>query len=320
MRAAVLMNPLSGGANRLPKVCSAIKSFLKGYEIVAADLFGGKVLEPDILLNIEDGPFMQKLTAAIDAVSAYQPDLYVVAGGDGIAAYTADRLLSRDPRCCPTFVGVAMGTANVGPIITFTAEQLENITPDMLHFESCGAVEAFTDGTHAAYGFNDIVLGNTLLATVDGATCTVSAAAMYKDGSKLPVLPHEHLACSLTVTKNGKALATDLHSTAQIILSTVERERLYGRAIAGVLCFTQDTEEQAAMLLSRRPLVTIAYDPRGYEEFALSSQLLFNRNDRIQVDGLLDDVMIIADGNPIPLINGSAEFRYLPDIIRIGKI
>lgn len=319
MRAAVLMNPLSGGADRLPIVCSAIRSFLSGYEIIGADLFGGDVLEPHIMLNIQDAPFMERLTAAIDAVSEYHPDLYVLAGGDGIAAYVADRLLSRDPSCRPSFVGVAMGTANVGPIITFTAEELAELTPDMLRFESCGAVEAFTGGSHAAYGFNDIVLGNTLLATVNGTTCTVSAAAMYKDGSKLPVLPHPHLGDKLSVAKNGKTIASHLHTTAQIILSTVERERLYGRAVAGVLCFTQDTEEQAAMLLSQRPLVMISYDPRGYEEFALSSQLLFNKNDKLEVNGLFDDVMIIADGNPIPLMDGCAEFRYLPDIIRIGK-
>lgn len=319
MRAAVLMNPLSGGASHLPHVCSAISSFLKGYEIIGVNLFGGDVLQPNVLLNVADAPFMDRLTAAIDAVRAYDPDLYVVAGGDGIAAYVADRLLSQDPLCKPNFIGVAMGTANVGPIITFTAEELAALTPDMLHFEPCGAVEAFTGGAHAAYGFNDIVLGNTLLATVNGTTCTVSAAAMYKDGSKLPVLPHPHLGDALSIVKNDKAIASHLHSTAQIILSTVERERLYGRAIAGMLCFTQDREEQAAMLLSQRPLVTVSYDPRGYEEFALSSQLLFNKNDRLKVNGLLDDVMIIADGNPIPLMDGCAEFRYLPDIIRIGK-
>ena len=314
------MNPLSGGADRLPIVCSAINSFLSEYETVGADLFGGNELKPDILLNIQDAPFMERLTAAIDAVSAYNPDLYVVAGGDGIAAYVADRLLSKAPQCKPHFVGVAMGTANVGPIITFTAEQLAALTPDMLRFESCGAVEAFTGGIHAAYGFNDIVLGNTLLATVNGTTCTVSAAAMYTDGSKLPVSPHAHLGSEICIAKNGNAIPAGLSAISQIILSTLERERLYGRAVAGILCFTQGTPEQAAMLLSQRPLVTISYDPRGYEEFSLSSQLLFNKDDRLSVSGLFDDVMIIADGNPIPLMQGSAEFRYLPDIIRIAKI
>lgn len=313
------MNPLSGGASRLPEICAAIKAFLKDYETVGVNLFGGDVLQPDVLLEVNDAPFIERLTAAIDTVSACKPDLYVLAGGDGIAAYVADRLLTLDPSCHPSMVGVAMGTANVGPIITFTADELAELTPDMLRFEPCGAVEAFTGGKHAAYGFNDIVLGNTLLATVNGNTCTVSAAAMHKDGSKQPVLPHAHLGASLSAAKNGRELAVNLHDTAQIVLSTVERERLYGRAITGVLCYTQGTEEQASMLFSQRPIVSVSYDPRGYEDFALFSQLLFNKNDSIQVKGLFDDVMIIADGNPIPMIGGSAEFRYLPDIIRIGK-
>ena len=50
MRAAVLMNTLSGGADHIAEVASAIKSFLKGYEIVGVDAYGGNELEPDILL------------------------------------------------------------------------------------------------------------------------------------------------------------------------------------------------------------------------------------------------------------------------------
>lgn len=314
------MNSLSGGADRIAEVASAIKAFLKGYEIIGVDAYGGDVLEPDVLLHVDEGTFIPRLNSAVDAVSACGPELYVLAGGDGIAAYVADRLLTKDPACKPKFVGVAMGTANVGPIISFSAEELEKLTPEKLRFESCGAVEARSCGTHAAYGFNDVVLGNTLLATVDGKTRTVSAKDMCCDGSKTPVLPHEHLGEGLRVLKNGKELPSVPHTVSQIIVSSVERENLYGRAITGVLCLTDGAEERAAMLLSPRPLVIVDYDYRGYEEFSVTSQLLFSKKDELEVKGLADDVLIVADGNPIALKEGCAEFRYLPDIIRIGKI
>ena len=319
MRAAVLMNTLSGGADRIAEISAAIKSFLKGYEIVSVDDYGGNVLQPDIMLQAIEGGFIPRLNAAVDAVSAYEPELYVLAGGDGIAAYVADRLLAKDPTCKPKFVGVAMGTANVGPIISFTAEELSDLTPEDLHFESCGAVEARSCGKHAAYGFNDIVLGNTLLATVDGKTCTVSAADMCRDGSKTPVDPHEHLGENLTVIKNGKELPAVRHAVSQIIVSAMERERLYGRAVTGVLCLTDGNEEKGAMTLTERPLVILDYDRRGYEEFAFESHILFSQKDEMEVRGLDDDVLIIADGNPIALEEGRAEMRYVPDIICIGK-
>ena len=314
------MNTLSGGADHIAEVASAIKSFLKGYEIVGVDAYGGNELEPDILLQAEDGAFIPRLNSAVDAVAACAPELYVLAGGDGIAAYVADRLLTKDPACKPKLVGVAMGTANVGPIITFSAAELSAQTPDKLHFEPCGAIEARSCGAHAAYGFNDVVLGNTLLATVDRKTHTVSAKDMCRDGSKTPVAPCEHVGDALKVLKNGRVLSAVPHSVPQVIVSTMERENLYGRAITGVLCMTDGSENRAAMLLSSRPLVVMDYDPRGCEEFSIASQIIFSDKDVMEVSGLDDDILIVADGNPIPLNEGRAEFRYIPDIIRIGKI
>ena len=151
------VNTLSGGDDHIAEISAAIRAFLKGYEIVSVDDYGGNMLQPDIMLQAVEGGFIPRLNAAVDAVSAYNPELYVLAGGDGIAAYVADRLLAKDPTCKPKFVGVAMGTANVGPIISFTAKELAGLTPEDLHFESCGAVEALSCGKHAAYGFNDIV-------------------------------------------------------------------------------------------------------------------------------------------------------------------
>ena len=69
------MNTLSGGADRIAEISAAIKAFLKGYEIVSVDDYGGNVLQPDIMLQAVEGDFIPRLNAAVDAVSAYNPEL-----------------------------------------------------------------------------------------------------------------------------------------------------------------------------------------------------------------------------------------------------
>ena len=314
MKAAVLLNPFSGGSGDLPAVCQSIRSFLAGWETIGADYFGGDVFSPSVLIRTEPLPYVKRLQSAVKLIAAEGPDLFVAAGGDGFASYIADVLCRDKTGALPKIVGIAAGTANVGPIICIPARKLASLSPDSLSFAPCGAVEAFTGDRHIAFGFNDMVLGNTLLGTVNGTVCTLSASAMFKTGEKKPEKPLADLG-NFRVRKNGKDAVNICHATSQIILSTLERERLYGRAVSGVLCFSQGTEEQAAVILSHRPLVTVEALPEGYDDFCPISQLLFRDSDTISIDGLAEDIMLIADGNPFSAEGGSVSFKYRKNLV-----
>jgi L-iditol 2-dehydrogenase len=183
------------------------------------------------------GGYVARLHAIVDALAAENPDFYLVAGGDGLAAYVAGRLL-RTGHAHPRLLGVAMGTANVGPIISFSAADLKRTAPEKLSFLPCGAIEAFDGDVPVAFGFNDVVLGNTILGTIDGAARPISACAMAQDGSKVPAEPLSDIGESLVIRKNGVRSPSPLNHTAQIVVSAMERESLYGRAVTGMLCFT----------------------------------------------------------------------------------
>ena len=141
MKAAVLVNPFAGGANAKETICSAINGFLRGCSVFSSLEFGGALIHASLHFNEDAGDYRDRLFATVDKLAAQEPDFYLVAGGDGFAAYVADRLLKTGHKN-PKIVGVAMGTANVGPIVSFSAEALQTIRPEQLVFSDCGAIEA----------------------------------------------------------------------------------------------------------------------------------------------------------------------------------
>ena len=318
MKAAVLLNPFSGDTGRFESLADSVRTFLRDCETVGVRGFGGEGLKPDTLLSLEEAPYLTKLKDAVRRLASASPDIFVVAGGDGFASYIADVLCFEMPGMLSKIVGIAAGTANVGPIISLRADDLPHLTPDDLVFEPWGAVEAFTGGRHLAFGFNDVVLGNTILGTVDGQARTISASAMYLEGKKVETAP----LCDLgpfVVAKNGRAIGGCPHTVSQIILSTLEREHLYGRAVTGLLCYSEGTSDRAAVVLSRRPLVTMDHLSEGYDSFSAVSQLLFGCDDEIRISGLPKNVSLAADGNPFPLTDGEAVFRCRTSLVLAAR-
>ena len=318
MRAAALLNTSAGGAGSISDVIRAIDAFLLGCDVVTVPGFGCGLIRGVQTDCPGDTEYIGHLNAAVDAVSTKNPDFYIVAGGDGFAAYVAARLL-KTGHSQPKLIGVAMGTANVGPIISFSAKTLRAVTPQALCYEACGAVEAFDADASVAFGFNDIVLGNTILGTIDGVVLTLSARTMAQTGQKVPELPNENIAENLAVRKNGMPFASPLKHTAQIVASTLEREKHYGRAVTGMLCYSDIQQTHCALLLSERPLVVVDYDPRGFESPALFAHLLFSAQDEIRIEGLLPSALIIADGNPYLRTGNTVSLRYRPNIIQIAR-
>lgn len=318
MKAAVLVNPFAGGADAKEGICSAINGFLHHCSVFSSLEFG-VLIRASLHFNEDSGDYRERLFSTVDKLAAQEPDFYLVAGGDGFAAYVADRLL-KTGHTNPKIIGVAMGTANVGPIVSFSAEALENATPEQLLYSDCGAIEAFDGEQSLAFGFNDIVLGNTILGTVEGKPQPISARAMVQEGKKLPEAPLAQIGRGLTVTRNGLRSSVPLETVSQIIVSAVERENLYGRAVTGMLCFTCWQQARAALLFSERPLVVVDYDPRGFETPARCAQMVFGEGDTVTLDGLVPEALVIADGNPYLRSFESVTLRYRPGVIQTANL
>lgn len=315
MKIAVFANMNAGGgkaAAALAKICKA----WSGHELYGAAGFGGEKLPRCIVPALPEG-YVPRLNAAIKALLSVRPKLLVAVGGDGAAAYAAECLI-REGSTVP-ILGIGAGTANVGPIVSFTVNELPD--PASLKKVKLGAVEARDgEGRHIAYAFNDLVIGNTFLGTSpEGDTKTYGARALAARGELVEEVPVKDLFRGASVMSLDGAPIPLPFPAAQLVASPVAPDRFYGRAYTGILCYTPGSPYQAAAYVSPHPVVSMEDDSAGYTGWRPGAQLLLTEESRLRLDNLKDDVCAVADGNPYLLPGGSVTLHYVPDVIRVLK-
>ena len=321
MRIAVLANPGAGGGGKAGAALEKLRAAWAAHELIGAEGFGGESLSVCLPRpEAEDAlPYVPALQAAAGRLLAAEPELCVTVGGDGTAAYAAEELLRRGAEV-PLF-GLGTGTANVGPIVSC---RLEDELPDPagLREERFGAMEVLTlSGEHIAYGFNDLGLGNTFLGTdPDGVTVTFEAAALARDGVLKKAAPlRDILSPEGCFAINGRALPPVPYRAAQLIASAVDHENYYGRAVAGLLCFTPGSAHQGAVYISPTPIVSVEESTAGFESWLTGGQLLLSPADVLEIRRPHEAVCAVADGNPYRIPRDGAALRYVPACIKIAR-
>lgn len=317
MRIGVLVNPSAGQGHRVQAVIARLEARWQDCELLALWGPAAACFSRARLLPEPDGGYVDRLTKSVKALLAQGADLLVTLGGDGTAAYAAEAL--GDARRRVPLLGIGLGTANVGPIVTLTGDD-PIPTVEELRFLPGDGVAVYTGGRRIGAGYNDVVLGNTYLATVAGETVTADAGALVREGRVLPGKPLENVFGPETrLSKNGKPLSMSLPAVGQAIAAPLSRDRLYGRAVHGIFCYAPDSPEQGGLTLSARALVSYEPDGRGYDAFAPEERLLFSAADEISITGLDPAVMAVCDGNPRPLEGGSVTLRYVPQDVMIAE-
>ncbi len=105
-------------------------------------------------------------------------------------------------------------------------------------------LEARNRARFLALGFNDLVLGNTLLSTINGQALTIDALRLAREGVKAPAAPLGGISKDLRVIKNGMEVTGGLASPAQAVLSTLQQDDTYGRAVMGACAWRRATGTQ----------------------------------------------------------------------------
>jgi hypothetical protein len=176
------------------------------------------------------------------------------------------------------------------------------------------------DGRHVAYGFNDVVIGDTYLGTIGGRAASLSAAALLERGEKLEASPSADItAADFGVFKNGKKLSPRLGRPAQIIASPLGKLEFFARAVAGVLCDAPYMEGPAALALFDAVIVRAGAPERGIGDFAAAEQLLFEPGDLVELRGLAAAGQLIIDGNPYARAGGTVGLKSVPGLVDVVK-
>jgi len=316
MNIAVLVGKEAAGG-RAAHQAARLATMLRGHKVHSVAGWGGE----EIGGTVHQAPAVQtgyvaSLHAAVDTLHGQDPAFYLLLGGDGLASYVAGRLVQTGA-ARPKILGLAGGTANVGPIIALTMDELESLSQDQINFVCCDALEARDGARFLALGFNDLVLSNTLLSTINGQTLTIDALRLAREGVKTPAAPLGSISKDLRVIKNGKEVSGGLASPAQAVLSTLQQDNTYGRAVMGALCMAAGDRHTAALTLLDAPVVSFENRPEGETAFMTASQLLFRSGDKLSFRGLFPEVCLVADGNPFPLENGNLCVRLVEDAVMV---
>ena len=315
MKIAVLSNPSSGGGTKAAGALAALKDAWSAHSLIGVSGFGGEFFSACLPAPMAEG-YTARLEEALGKLLKLNPDFLVTVGGDGTAAYAAEFLLRS--RCDLPVFGLGSGTANVGPIVTARAgDDLPD--PERLVPFRIGAVEALTAaGEHIAFGFNDLVLGNTFLGTLSGEMATFDAEKLARAGELVPAVPLPAIVSGNASWKlNGEALSLPAFPAAQLIASPVDRENFYGRAVTGVLCCTPGSPYKAAVYVPSVPLISCEPFDDGFTRFLSGAQLLLSPEDRLEINDLDPAVCVIADGNPYLIPAGTVTLRCRPDLITV---
>ena len=316
MKIAILANRSAGG-RKAGGMLQTLREKWSSHQLIGAAGFGGEFLPECRNAETPDKEYLAALRQAVTILLAEKPDLLVTVGGDGTAAYAAEELLRQGSEV-PIF-GIGTGTANVGPIVSCRAgETLPD--PEDLQPLRLGAVEAVTpDGEHIAYGFNDLVLGNTFLGTdEDGKTVTFDAAALAKEGILKKARPLPRILKPEGVfRKNLAELPPLAYPAAQLIASPIERENYYGRAVTGLLCYTPGSPFQAALFVSPVPVVSMEESSAGFESWLPGGQLLLEEGDLFTAEQPENRVCVIADGNPYMIPENGVGIRYVSALLSV---
>ena len=125
-------------------------------------------------------------------------DALIVVGGDGTLADVAFVLLEADSPC--PLLGIGAGSTNVGDLVTCRADAISVLEDARFEIDTVNALVAGCNGRDLALAFNDVVIGTTVLGTLDGRVRDLDATAFFAGEQKVG-FPQEVGCAASVVTK-----------------------------------------------------------------------------------------------------------------------
>lgn len=320
VKTALLYNYKAGKGLPAELVVRKLCDFFAGDELLVTD--EGLVFSslPVRLVNPEPAEgYFPVILARVKALAEAGAQRFVSVGGDGTATYVRNAMYELGINL--PILGVAAGTANVGPIVSVTLEGLEGHHISEAKEVCYDGISAFVDGKFLSLAFNDLIVGDTFLGTVDGQTRSISVRALLEEGVIRPKKPAEHIVTDdFLVELNGREVAPCHGGIKQIILSPVAHENHYGRAVYSVVGKCDWSEKKGVIALCDYIAVSFEDDGTGVDRFSSTQYLIFGPDDQVVLRGFTEEACIICDGNPYFLPGDRFGVRYEPALVKTIKL
>ena len=320
MKTALLYNYKAGKGLPAELVVRKLCDFFSGDELLVTDeglLF--PALPVSYVVPEETQGYFDAIKAKVKALADAGAERFVSVGGDGTATYVKNAMYELEINF--PILGVAAGTANVGPIVSVTLEQLEGRHISEAKEVCYDGIAVYVKDKFISLAFNDLIVGDTFLGTIDGQTCSLSVRALLERGEHTPVKPAEHIVTDdFVIELNGKELVPNREIIRQIVLSPVAHESHYGRAVYGPVGKCDWCEKKGVIALCDYIAVSFEEDGTGVDRISSTQYLIFGPNDQVVLRGFTEEACLICDGNPYFLPSDRFEVRYEPALARTIKL
>ncbi|MBU0711584.1 NAD(+)/NADH kinase [bacterium] len=319
----IILNPAAGdGTDAKKRVFNRVLGKLRGYRMLIAPgcmgadycdsaVIGGKIVGE---LNYFD---RRDTIALANAMALAGADLLIGIGGDGTQSDIAFGIYrsGKDIR----IIGVGIGSTNVGSLIRFTENDLDTFNIEQMHEVSLDCVLAYHQNTFIGQGFNDCVIGTTIVGTLDGKQVDLDAVQRMQ-GRKIQSQSEPIGTAETIVSKNGCVVIDGaIQEVGQIIAAPLDN-RYLGKAVSGLLCWSPFLDYGAALVASPVPLVQVNVDRNTLSEIEPLNltQVLFDDEDRIELRGIKPGAVLCLDGNPQTVLekNDVIEIRFKRNAVK----
>lgn len=250
-------------------------------------------------------------------------DALVVVGGDGTLADVAAALHSAGLRC--PLVGVGAGSTNAGALVTCRAADAGALAPERLHVRPVAGLHARVEDLEAL-GFNDVVLGTTVVGTLDGAFVDLDAAAFHR-GARLRARPAAFASPAARVVRHGpdgEVLVAEGTAVGAVVVGFTDKVDAVGQALVGGVSLSRWVGIPAGCLVSSFPLVFAGFDRAEHRrmEPLRGAYVGLAPDQALELTGMGGGAYLCVDGNPLrALVPGDvATVRVLPDVVDVARL
>lgn len=248
----------------------------------------------------------------------------VVIGGDGTLSDIAFAVYQTGSRC--PILGIGAGSINAGDLIACQASQIEILDDCDFQVERVNALEAGYNGQILALAFNDVVIGTTIVGTVDGAFQDLDANA-FMAGSRVQGEPRPIGTGAALVTKRGGAKEIVVSAgwgVGTVVVGFTHYYAFFGKAIIGGVGLSSLVGAPAGCIVCEQALVRTQLDAQKYQEMEPihSSYVSLNSQETLHVTGLDFPAVLCADGNPLAALrpDGVSYVRVRRDAVDVLRV
>lgn len=223
-------------------------------------------------------------------------DGLIVVGGDGTLSDAGIEVGGTLP-----ILGIGAGSTNVGRLITCCASRVEELSFAELDIWKTDALLASVNDSLVGMAFNDVVIGSTIVGTLNGQRCDLSAAE--RSHGRLTALRPRSIGNRETkVTRISPAERTLIASGEAVgtVVAGFAEPAFFGKAITGGICLASLTGLPAGCLVCNLPLAQVGITAQTLlnAPAVISQYVSLSEDTTIEVEHLEGDAVLCVDGNP----------------------